>query len=389
MSLFTMPKDKIMFADVEAFCREWGEGVRVEYKSEVANVPKTVSAFANSQGGVFIIGVETAANNNVKFPIKGIPNQGGLEEQIINSASDSIHPAVMLEVTIVDTETEGYVVIVVRVDESPRAPHAIENKKQVYIRIGSVSRPAEIDHIEDMIKRRDNSGIIYGQILNQIEERANSFHDPNKPSISAIARPRFPYKPIISTRAIHDFMGTGGGFGRITLSRAPGGAISRTDSDYWELNDHGIVYGWLPLSVRANPEEIDHKDIFDAAIQLLNYSALFYEKCKYRGSIKMSMHLRNVAGKRLIYSDRPGQSAQYGECKCHNSEVPASAQFPSETLVNSDMEAVLSTIEKLPKDSSPQFNQQSYEAPDILLIFEELIGQLLWAFDIDREPTEQ
>ena len=391
-----MPKDKITFADVEAFCREWGEGVRVEYKSKVANVPKTVSAFANSQGGVFIIGVKAdKSNNNVEFPIKGIPNQGGLEDQVTNSMSDGIHPPVMPEITIVPTETEGHAVIVVRVDESPHAPHAIQNSTKVYIRTGSVSQPyklADIDRIEYMLKRREDSKIIYGQILNQIEERVNSFHDPKKPSIRAIARPKFPYKPIISTREIHDFMGMEGGFGHITLSRVPGGAISRshshTNSDYWELNDHGIVYGRLPF-VRKDPEKIDHKDFFDATIWLLRYSALFYNKCKFRGNIEMSLHLRNVAGKRLIYSDRSGQSAQYGECECHSSEVLASAQFPSETLVNSDMKAVLSTIGKLPKNSSPQFNQQSYEAPAILAIFEKLIGQLLWAFDIDREPLER
>ena len=45
--------------EIEAFCREWAEGVRVEYKSEIAHIPKIISSFANTLGGIFIIGVET------------------------------------------------------------------------------------------------------------------------------------------------------------------------------------------------------------------------------------------------------------------------------------------------------------------------------------------
>ena len=70
--LFTKPKDEITFSDVEDFCREWPEGVRVEYKREIAHIPKIVSSFANTQGGVFIIGAETDEQNKVKSPIQGI-----------------------------------------------------------------------------------------------------------------------------------------------------------------------------------------------------------------------------------------------------------------------------------------------------------------------------
>lgn len=53
--LFTKSKDEIMFADVEEFCREFGEGVRVEYKREIKHIPKIVSSFANTHGGVIMI----------------------------------------------------------------------------------------------------------------------------------------------------------------------------------------------------------------------------------------------------------------------------------------------------------------------------------------------
>ena len=117
--MFTNLATEIDFNDIEAFCSKWGEGVRVEYKSEIAHIPKIISSFANTQGGIFIIGVESdKENNRVIFPIQGMPNQDGIEEQILQSALTGIYPAVMPEVIICDVpgETDKVVVVVSRLD---------------------------------------------------------------------------------------------------------------------------------------------------------------------------------------------------------------------------------------------------------------------------------
>ena len=85
--MFNLTKEEITFEVVQAFCREWQEGVRVEYKQEIKDIPKIVSSFANTQGGVFIIGVKAnQTDNEVIFPIEGIPKTPGLEERIVQSA---------------------------------------------------------------------------------------------------------------------------------------------------------------------------------------------------------------------------------------------------------------------------------------------------------------
>ena len=94
--MFTKPIDEITFDDVESFCKEWPEGVRVEYKREVkeikGKIPKIVSSFANFYGGIFFIGVEAdKTKNEVIFPIQGIPpgtpaETHGIEERIQQSA---------------------------------------------------------------------------------------------------------------------------------------------------------------------------------------------------------------------------------------------------------------------------------------------------------------
>ena len=69
------------------------------------DIPKIVSSFANTLGGIFIIGAETDKKTNKVIAIDGIPNSGGLEEQILQSALTGIYPAVMPEVIILDLPT--------------------------------------------------------------------------------------------------------------------------------------------------------------------------------------------------------------------------------------------------------------------------------------------
>lgn len=71
--MFTKPITDIEFSDVELFCRTYREGIRVEYKEAIPkNLPRTISAFANTQGGILILGAKAnKVNNRVDFPIKG------------------------------------------------------------------------------------------------------------------------------------------------------------------------------------------------------------------------------------------------------------------------------------------------------------------------------
>ena len=97
--MFTKPIDEITFEDVESFCKEWPEGVRVEYKQKLdikKQIPKIVSSFANYYGGIFFIGVKAdKTKNEVIFPIQGIPETPGIEEQIQQSALTGIYPGVI------------------------------------------------------------------------------------------------------------------------------------------------------------------------------------------------------------------------------------------------------------------------------------------------------
>ena len=148
--MFTKPIDEITFEDVESFCEEWTESVRVEYKRQIdatKHIPKIVSSFANTYGGIFLIGVEADQKSNRVNSIPGIPQQNGIEERIRQSALTGIYPGVIPEIQLVGIPKSDNLVVVVRVDESIQAPHAIEKSMQVYIRTGSVTQPYKFSDI--------------------------------------------------------------------------------------------------------------------------------------------------------------------------------------------------------------------------------------------------
>ena len=81
----------------------------------------------------------------------------------------------MPEIKLVGVPNTDKVVVVVRVDESVQAPHAIQNSTRVYVRTGSITSPydlADIDRLTYMLKRREDSQLVAGQILQRINSRA-------------------------------------------------------------------------------------------------------------------------------------------------------------------------------------------------------------------------
>ncbi len=213
-SLFTKPFSEIEFDDIEAFCEKWPEGVRVEYKRQIPNtIPKSVSSFANTLGGILIFGVETNENNKAILPIEGMPSDRGMQERIEESAFTGIYPPVTQEVKVCDVpDKNGNVVVLVRVNESPEAPHAIQNKTKVYLRVGSTTQPADIDRIEYMLKRREKPQELSNRIINRIKERIADYWcltSQPVPNLTLIARPLFPYRPLISSSEIYEYLRVG------------------------------------------------------------------------------------------------------------------------------------------------------------------------------------
>ena len=361
--MFRKPINEITFEDVESFCKEWSEGVRVEYKQEIAHIPKIVSSFANTQGGIFIIGVKAdQEKNEVIFPIQGIPPKSGIEEQIQQSALTGIYPAIMPEVKIVDVPDTENVVVVLRIDESVQAPHAIQNSTKTYIRVGNITQPyelADMDRIKYMFKRREDAQEVTKQILNRIEERTHHLNcAQGVPSITVIAKPVFPYRPVISARDIYKLCEEAGLF---PLRSVTGGVSSIHPKEYYEFNEYGVVYHRIVLPIYSQ-QEINYSAFILYLSSLIDKSKTLYKKCEYMGNIEISAHLQGVLDKEL---GDPGGHA-YGESKITDGSFPEGPKC-------SDSEVFVST-QCLARDLENEKRKND--------IVEELTCELLWAFNI-------
>lgn len=318
--MFTKPLSETEFTHVEAFCHQFGEGVRVEYKGEmIKQIPKEISAFANTLGGIIVIGAKTDNQNRVIFPIEGIDAQDGIEDQITNSALYGIYPAVLPQIKVVDVpDREGKIVVVIKVEESLQAPHAIQNSTRVYIRTGSQSNPyelAEIDRIEYLLKRREQPIATKEAIIGRADERFKTLVlKTPAPYISVVLSPTFPYQPVMALDDIFAFarrLYFDGGILAPYLERIKriyqGVFIFSPGFCYVEINQYGIViFNQILEKVRDEfaPEEDEKQYLAFLRLPIaighaLRLAAAFWESATHFGNIEIRAKLCNIAGESL------------------------------------------------------------------------------------------
>jgi len=122
MSLWSKPALQITFADVDAFCRTMQpEGARLDYKGIEfpKHLDKSIAAFANTLGGLIILGVDADKKNNTPIwpPKDGLALDNGLSERVIQVAQDAIYPPVRVDVSNVihNDLLANHAIVVIRV----------------------------------------------------------------------------------------------------------------------------------------------------------------------------------------------------------------------------------------------------------------------------------
>jgi schlafen family protein len=180
------PDRPITVEHIRAFCARFDEGYRVEYKSNFdtsvrEKVPKVLSSLANSNGGVLVIGVSTV-NGVPHAPFDGFQPSPREEFALTveNICLQNIYPPILLRTTVVASDVAGHMFVVIEVDESAQAPHAIENSKRVYVRTGNAANPydlAEVDLILELVRRRKEPFERRARLLDRAKRRFNTYLD--------------------------------------------------------------------------------------------------------------------------------------------------------------------------------------------------------------------
>ena len=118
------------------------EGKTLEFKRDLSspkNILKTLTAFANTAGGVLLIGIE----DNSKA-VLGLDNPIDEEERLCSLIADSIEPRLVPSVELVNWK--GRTLLAVEVYPSAMRPHWLKSpgiESGVLVRVGSTNRQAD------------------------------------------------------------------------------------------------------------------------------------------------------------------------------------------------------------------------------------------------------
>lgn len=118
-----------------------GEGRRLEFKEGFSNphkLARTLAAFANTRGGVLVIGVDDAGR------VRGVPRPDDVKRELALAARDAVDPPLELEPRTVDLD--GRRVVVATIALSKRRPHAalaVGGEREIVVRVGASNRRAD------------------------------------------------------------------------------------------------------------------------------------------------------------------------------------------------------------------------------------------------------
>ncbi|MFC2093674.1 helix-turn-helix domain-containing protein [Bacteroidota bacterium] len=177
--IYNKPISDINWDDIVNFCNQRiSENAYLDYKESFpSNLQKSICAFANTLGGIIIIGVEEDDDNKPVLPIKGIEPERGLSERIINIILSNITPPVFPEIQICKNQNGDRAIIIIRIPQSNQSPHAININTQAYIRTGNISNPEAIATLEKIFWLKDQRKKASDLKLNLIQEAKRRFDE--------------------------------------------------------------------------------------------------------------------------------------------------------------------------------------------------------------------
>ena len=321
----------------------------MEYKSVFDDnvrrgIPKIVSSFANSLGGVLVIGVE-ALNGVPQEPIQGFPTMNEeLPLTIESSCLRGINPPVLPRITLIQSDVPNRSFIVVDVAESWEAPHAIENSKRVYVRTGNAGNPydhADVDLIIDLVRRRVEPVAKRERFLTAARHRANSVVAVEDIHVEMSVVPSYPQRVLCAPNDIWTFLGMPAYrgaryFPTQTMRRIENGVASyNRQEEYSEINSVGLLFTRRKMAVDRDDDNkpvIYIRDFFHGLHKLLTCANGFYRRVGYRGNLEVRAVLKNFRMQRMQFLPDRFHFYDDDEFRCMQDEVEAAQRYSAELL---------------------------------------------------------
>ncbi|HHT9131538.1 MAG TPA: AlbA family DNA-binding domain-containing protein [Candidatus Tripitaka californicus] len=374
MSIFTKPINDIKYEDVIDFCEkdQMPEGSFLEYKEDFPpdneKLAKTIAAFANTQGGVLLIGVDERDGRPIP-PYAGIQHRDKLYERVEDIIFGNIRPPVFCEIQVAPNSDKTKAFIVVRVPQSNDA-HFLNKDRATYIRTGRSSHPEDVatpQHVEWLVDRRKRSVELREQIRFKAEERflnACSLYSIGKEGLKGLCSvsiiPLYPQKPLATYQEVpkiiekiktqSNYFCTDYPFYFYEAKRVQGGisqfgkaeeAAKRFSfSHFWELNHFGFflhkecivaeIPNMLSVAGQEKPKipEITKPKIISLICLSCKTALKFYRELGYWGVLRFQIRIENILG-----AIPPiGWAYRSDSCKVIDNDIQSSREFSFKEL---------------------------------------------------------
>ena len=199
------------------------ESENLDFKEELSDLTKHISAFANTSGGFLIFGIAPIKDSSSKT-ISGYKKIGfkkGKEDEIgleISNSCFSISPVPSYEIKHIADNDVFYSVIKIR-NEISKKPFIVKNKGQCFIRLDSSSRPAPRSTIMNLfgasieyrknIQNLQSSCILLKESLVATIDylKGISINDPTRPAPIDLTILRSSLLPTMGFISEHDLLG--------------------------------------------------------------------------------------------------------------------------------------------------------------------------------------
>jgi Putative DNA-binding domain len=145
MSIFTKPLSQVDAADLQELVQEQAaENLRLEFKLEVPDkdeMLKKLSAFANTFGGLMVIGARASSKDGRITELSGVDKMSGFKQKVVDWCFKGVSPPLEVDASdpIPTPSGNGKFIYVVKLAESDVAPHFLNGRNGVWVRTNEFS----------------------------------------------------------------------------------------------------------------------------------------------------------------------------------------------------------------------------------------------------------
>jgi hypothetical protein len=150
MSIFSKPLSQLGTADLQELMQEQAvENLRLEFKFEIPEkdeMLKKLSAFANTFGGLMVVGASASSKDGRLTDLPGVEKTSGFKQKVVDWCFKGVSPPLEVDVSdpISTPSGNGKFVYVIKMAESDVAPHFMSGRKGVWVRTNEFSGRTEL-----------------------------------------------------------------------------------------------------------------------------------------------------------------------------------------------------------------------------------------------------